>query len=222
MAADLVEKPSLPQTAIHDVESIYWVLLWICLSFLENSLSPGLRSSILNTTMNPKAYDGTGGRNKAGFISNCSSLDGLVFPNNTPMTDVLQILHYKLGARYREIPAYLVSVIRSHAAPDRTQSAEQSIEQSAEQGAEQGTKQGAEQGAEQGAKQSKKSDHEEILNILKVYLSCDGWPDEDPAVLQELLLSEEETFAFYSGSKRSRSVAKRNGVFGALPPAKRL
>jgi len=33
MAGDLVRDPETPQTVEHDLESLFWVLLWVCLLF---------------------------------------------------------------------------------------------------------------------------------------------------------------------------------------------
>jgi hypothetical protein len=35
MAADLVEPANVPQTFVHDIESAFWLLLWMVLKYRE-------------------------------------------------------------------------------------------------------------------------------------------------------------------------------------------
>ncbi len=41
MAAELVQKSDTPHTAVHDIESLIWVLLWICLKYMNSTFDIG-------------------------------------------------------------------------------------------------------------------------------------------------------------------------------------
>ncbi len=121
MAGDLVMDPRIPQTVEHDLESVFWILLWNCLLFMKSGLEIGVRSSIIKGTMNPRVFLGSGGVNKSAFMTSWISLN-LNMPENRPMQAMLRDLHALLGERYlRSIP---VSNLQSSTstAPGRTQS----------------------------------------------------------------------------------------------------
>ena len=96
MAADLVMNPKVTQTKEHDLESVFWILLWMCLSYMKTIMPPGLRADILNNIMSPRVHDGSGGMGKANFMASGISLKYLMAPN-CPMADLLKALHRLLG-----------------------------------------------------------------------------------------------------------------------------
>ncbi len=61
MAADLVQRSSIPHTFIHDLESAFWVMLWVVILYMPSSWDIGDRSYFLKETMSPRVYDNSGG-----------------------------------------------------------------------------------------------------------------------------------------------------------------
>ena len=70
MAVDLVEDPNTLQTLEHDLESFFWVLLWIVLTQVPCSWNIGLRSQFINDTMRPNVYGQSGGQARKTFLTN--------------------------------------------------------------------------------------------------------------------------------------------------------
>jgi len=63
-------------------------------------------------------------------------------------------------------------------------------------------------------------DHKIVLNMINKALKTPGWPDNDAADPQPLSMSCEMETSLRTGTKRLRSAAKENGVFGPLPAGK--
>jgi hypothetical protein len=200
MAADLVMNPRITQTEEHDLESVFWILLWMCLSYMKTTMPPGLRADILNNTMSPRVHDGSGGMGKANFMASSIALGDLTTPN-CPMADLLKDLHGLLSKRYRPQPKQDSS--SASPAPDRMQSeAEHTVE-----------------GATVDAARRDKVKHEEVLAMLEGFIGKEGWPDNDLAMTQERVVSKEDA---RTGSRRSRSCAELHGNAETEPAAKRL
>ena len=199
MSAELVEDPNAPQTVEDDLESFYWVLLWICLSYMDTNLEPGLRSSILNNTMNPRVYGGTGGCDKKNFIVNPTSLKNLEVDASPVMSKLIKSLHKRLGERYQsELSDSELLFPSSSTTSDTTSSAIQSAEQS-----------------------KKAVNHEELLQILREALEKGPWGKDDGASPQDIIPSQDEASRFSSRSKRSHSTASRTSGLSVPPQAKR-
>jgi hypothetical protein len=47
MAADFVKRSDIPQTLVHDLESFFWVLLWLVLTKVETNWKGGRLSSFI-------------------------------------------------------------------------------------------------------------------------------------------------------------------------------
>jgi hypothetical protein len=101
MAAELVENPEAVQTVEHDIESIFWVLLWMCLLYMDTNMDVGMRSSVIKDTMSPRVYANTGGSGKVDFLANRHRLDVLKTPTSPPVATLLKSLHEYLYNRYR-------------------------------------------------------------------------------------------------------------------------
>lgn len=52
MAAELVESADTPQTYAHDLESFFWVLLWVVITLVKTNLKGTKLSSIFHDVMN--------------------------------------------------------------------------------------------------------------------------------------------------------------------------
>ena len=198
MSAELIDDPNIPQTVEHDLESFYWVLLWICLSYMGTNLSTKKRSSILNSTMSPRAYNGTSGCDKKNFIANSASLLGLEVPASPVIPKLIKSLHQRLGEWYQlELPSSELLSSRSSVTSGTTSSTIQSAEQS-----------------------KKVVSHEELLQILQEALEDGLWGEGDHAVPQEVLASQDKVSHFSSCLKRSHSIASWTGGFCVPPQAK--
>ena len=62
MAAELIQHPETPQTFIHDLESAFWVLIWVVVSYMPTNMDAGKRSNFLKDIMSPKVYDKSSSR----------------------------------------------------------------------------------------------------------------------------------------------------------------
>jgi len=106
MAADLVERPNIPQTFVHDLESFFWVLLWIVLTRVQTSWTEGTRLFI-HEVMNPKVYEnGSGGRQKTIFLTAKYELSKKIFqiPGDPTLRDFLEGLYLLVATRYHDLP----------------------------------------------------------------------------------------------------------------------
>lgn len=196
MAGDLVKDPQIPQTTEHDLESAFWVLFWVTLSYLKTNYPPATRSSLLKQTMSPRCFVGVGGVDKVNFMINEAQLDDFATPDTPLVAKVVRYMHNLLGKRYRkkssltsdDVFADIPAVPISTAVPD-------SVVQEY---------------------------YDKILSVMRTALYEKEWPDPDPgAEPQEFVLSNEEMYAADSGPKRSRAIAEQNGAFLLLPEAKR-
>jgi hypothetical protein len=68
MAADLVESSEIPQTLEHDLESFFWVILWIVMTRVPTNWTDEARSILINDTMSPKVYSHTRGPVKKNWL----------------------------------------------------------------------------------------------------------------------------------------------------------
>jgi hypothetical protein len=106
MAADLVERSDIPQTFVHDLESFFWVLLWMVLTRVKTSWPEEVISSFIHETMNSRVYSGFGGRGKIDFLVAKVALNENRFKisGNSVLRDLLEGLQSLLAARHQERP----------------------------------------------------------------------------------------------------------------------
>jgi len=104
MAADLVENPAIPHTPKHNLESVFWVLLWMTLLYMKTSWSIKIRSSTLNSMMSPDVYQSSGGRGKLDFMRNPCALNDLYTPDNPKMEELLVGVFQMVRKRLEEVP----------------------------------------------------------------------------------------------------------------------
>ena len=100
MAGDLILEPGTIQTAGHDLESSFWVLLWIMLSFLKTGYVALLRSSILKQTMDPKCFGSSSGGDKINFMTSTYMISSCITPNTPLVGEILCSMHGVLGKWY--------------------------------------------------------------------------------------------------------------------------
>lgn len=208
MAGDLVYRPGTPQTFLHDLESAFWVLLYLTLLYVETTYNPEERSSIIQQTMNPKNIKGYGGMDKINFMSNPKSLIKLRTPQNPKVTVALKFMLLVLGERYRKQhdPGLLEASSLVSSTPTLDNSMLHVIN-----------------GSTDTVNGDREPDdvYEELLNGLKKALDDPSWTGSDPAVLQPIDLPVDEERAVHSGTKRSKSVAEQHVAFVQPPAPKR-
>ena len=102
MAADLVQRPSIAHTFVHDLESTFWVLLWVTLSYMSTSWGTEERSSFLKETMSPRVYNNSGGSNKIYFMQSNSAILEFSVCNNPILTALLISMKMTLAVRYQQ------------------------------------------------------------------------------------------------------------------------
>jgi Fungal protein kinase len=101
MAADLVQDSKIPQTIIHDLESFFWVLVWIVLMQVKISWTDQYRSGIICQTMNLKVYYGSGAVDKNMFLTSTLLTKGnLQIDRNPTLRGFLEALRILVFARY--------------------------------------------------------------------------------------------------------------------------
>jgi len=206
MAADLVKSPDVAHTLHHDLESFFWVLLWIILTRVPTSWIDEERSSFVNETMSPRVYRRTRGTQKRSWLTSGSPL----------IKEKFQITG---NPTLREFAAELLSTVsaRYHVEPALTKTS--SLNPFILSGGKPKT-------AEDQA--SVLLDHKTGMKFLNNYnlmlmqfenaLKAE-WPSNDQAIVQHILPSKSVVHVY--SSKRSRSMVEENGAFNTESASKR-
>ena len=79
---DIVHDPNTPHTVDHDLESFFWVLLWIVATRVKTNMDENEHSNLVNGTMCPKITGGSGGDIKRNFLELPSTLSRFQIPGN--------------------------------------------------------------------------------------------------------------------------------------------
>jgi hypothetical protein len=189
MAADLVESPIIPQTFHHDLESFFWVLLWIVLTQMKTSWAEAKRSAFLKSTFKPELYERsggvTGGEAKINFLKYIP-LNDFQIPGNTILTELVKGLKDTVSSRFDEEPS-------------RDDSEDEEDYQ---------------RRLKKFKDRSKlMKGHSKMLDQFASALDpSKKWPENDEASPQTLQLSIEEACAMQYSTKRSRSMYEGNAV----------
>jgi len=104
MAADLIGNPTINQTFIHDIESAFFVLLWMATHYVQAELQMDHLSGLVNSVFHPQIFGGSGAPGKIMFMRGEEELDELVFRDNAPLTRLLRTLKGLLAVRHRKQP----------------------------------------------------------------------------------------------------------------------
>ena len=214
MAADLIEKPDILQTFVHDIESAFFLLLWMALLFVNSSWQNPRLSSFINDIFHPPVFGGSGGSLKAMFMR-LEQLETLKFPGNAHLANLLHAWQSTLAVRYTKQPERdlcddsekfdLKDVILC-------------IHPQDDQGAESPPKVAATNGLlqEETYKQQLQQyellmrafrNHDVFLDILSRFFKIQGWPTNEPAAKQNTVLSHTEKQSLPTSSKRCREAA---------------
>ena len=79
MSAALVKNKTAPHTFINDLESTFYVIVWLLVMYSPSSMSPGDRTSFIKSVLDPEQFEGTGGSAKADFLQVRTALRELTF-----------------------------------------------------------------------------------------------------------------------------------------------
>jgi serine/threonine protein kinase len=105
MSAALVKDRNAPHTFVDDIESFFYVILWLSLMYSPSSMSPSDLTAFIQTVLDPKQYEGTGGSAKADFLMGRSALRGLTFEGRESLPLLLNNLATLFAARYEPEPS---------------------------------------------------------------------------------------------------------------------
>lgn len=208
MAADLVERPHTIHKFVHDLESFFWVLLWIVLTQVETTWNDEERSSYIKGTMSPKIYSNSGGRFKIQFLTS-QDLDSRRFeiPGNNILPRLLRGLRKVVAIRHTLPPA-----------PSTNESLDPT------------TIAGGTNVSVTNLSEAKKQydrdmtwldNHSMMITQFKNAINEPDWPTDDGAKNLRVLTSNSVVGVSISGSKRSRTMAEENGVFNEPSSSKR-
>ena len=81
MSAALVKSKEAPHTFVDNLESIFYVILWLSVMYLANSMLPASHTSFIQSVLDPKQFEGVGGSSKADFLQGHSTLREVMFNN---------------------------------------------------------------------------------------------------------------------------------------------
>lgn len=104
MAANLIEDPMIGQTFHHDLESAFFVLLWMAILYLESSWGDDYLSNFVTLIFHPQVFGNSGGLTKLMFMQSEEQPKELEIRNNTPLIALLHGLKELLSVRHRKQP----------------------------------------------------------------------------------------------------------------------
>ncbi|KAI9433451.1 hypothetical protein H4582DRAFT_2060874 [Lactarius indigo] len=104
MVVDLIGNPKINQTFIHDIESAFFVLLWMATHYVQAKLQTDHLSGLVNSVFHPQIFRSSGGPGNIMFMHGEEELDGLIFHDNAPLTQLLCTLKELLAVRHRKWP----------------------------------------------------------------------------------------------------------------------
>jgi hypothetical protein len=192
MAADLVANPTAPQDSVHDLESMFWVLLWATIKYMHTNWNESTCSSFLKTIMSPDTYCSMGGHQKSMWMI----ADGLGLPELEvslcfQLTLLLAQLKAQLSVQYKKKPTkssydFLgqYKVLRVAEETEKIKKAKAAL------------------------------GHKVIIFTFNDHLKKEGWPIDDAANPQPIVVSDAMMCKRGTSSKRSWAAARLNGVFG--------
>jgi hypothetical protein len=105
MSAALVKSKDTPHTFVDDLESIFYVILWLSLLYSPHSMSSSMLTSFVRRVFDPEQYEGTGGTAKVDFLKSQSDLEQLVFQKRPLLQPLLINLATLFAVRYEAKPS---------------------------------------------------------------------------------------------------------------------
>ena len=224
IAADLVMDPKINHTFVHDLESAFYVVLWLSIKFLPNSWSASTRRFVMSQLFNPDAFPTVGCSSKRNWMRNAVSEIGNF---NITGNEALQSLLVKLARLFQ----YRHMAIKSSdpPSPTRYNLSEPTSSLAPSQGAIQAilediqNKTAATQAATQVFQEVAWVGHNEVIRLFKNSLKPGAsWPDKEPTTKQEIGRARGEMAARSSNNKRSSQSVRRKDVGKQGTSQKRL
>ena len=81
MLAALIKCNDALHTFVDDLESMFYVILWLVLMYSPNSMTAEVCTSFMQQVLDPVQYTGMGGSAKADFLQGRSALRDLELEN---------------------------------------------------------------------------------------------------------------------------------------------
>lgn len=184
MAADLVEDPTIDHTFVHDLESAFYVVFWLSIRLLPNSLDPGERAHIIREVFNSPPISGKASDRKRSWVAaGPNRQNQFKVHQNRPLTGLIDSLHRVFQVRYsnesRQGPSDILNFAPSGCSlltVDKTIMQEHL---------------------------DCLGNHKGIISLFEKSLTCEiPWPEEDPATKQDISFPSELSVSA-SRSKRS-------------------
>lgn len=235
MAAELIADPTISHTPEHDLESVFWVLLWVTLLYTKTDWDLYLRSSTLTEAMNPKVYTTGGGASKLHFIRDRDSIRGLITGESPGLYMLLRGIHGIFSKRYHErtVLQYWTKekeFLDMSARMDEDVNADEAVSADEDEDEDVSTDKRADERmddddiARQSGEAGPDALYDAVLGVFNKVLKVKGkkrmWSKTDRAVRQPVLMPSETKSAAQSGPKRSRDMVEES--FGImLPPSTR-
>jgi Fungal protein kinase len=220
MAGDLVQRSDIQHTFAHDLESFFWVLLWIVLTRVKfNYDNATERSTIIHNTMNPRVCDGSGGYGKINFLlSPFMFTEGTALYSclpNKPLRTLLVQMKLAVADRYcrlgskKESPPEPEPESESEPEPEPEPVSIVSIALERDDIPKSGESYDALVAQDKDSKlpvsMGLVNDHQNLIKLFDRLLErSSSWPSGDKAEFQPINPSSSEHAAACSGSKRSR------------------
>ena len=104
MSAALVKNKTAPHTFIDDLESTFYVIVWLLVMYSPSSMSPGDRTSFIKSVLDPEQFEGMGGSAKADFLQARTALWELTFADRPTLQPLLIDLATLFSVRYEKEP----------------------------------------------------------------------------------------------------------------------
>ena len=202
LAAELINDPQINQTFIHDIESAFLILLWVSVCYLESTFNTANRSDFVDTIFNPRVYGSSGGMTKANFMAS-DEWSMPSFPKNGPLTNLLREMKFRLSFRYKKHPTELY-----HLSNPLLSATLQS--QDVQGGASESWSLNKRLIQTYESFNEQLKDHNAMIECINNFLTCNGWPDTEPARKMEIALANEVKTALRSSSKRCRDAAEES------------
>ena len=109
MARDLVQQFNIQHTFTHNLESFFWVLLWIVLTWVPTYYTNAVRSGFIHGTMSLKVCSGSGGSTKINFLVSSRMLEERVedfcLSNNPSLRALLVEMKHTVADQYLSLPS---------------------------------------------------------------------------------------------------------------------
>jgi len=204
MAADLVMDQTIDHTFVHDLESAFYMVLWLSMRLLPNSWSPSARGHVMAELFDPPSEGPDGAHSKRNWMATSyarlcgtdshrlNSAGPFEIANNEVLPDLILTLCSFFEARHKDISAMRRKRIPYSPPAQRP----------------------TETNATYQKEMLSHLDHEEIIKVFDSSLNVgkdDGqWPEEEPATKQCIeRVGEKWRYRSSRSNKRSQS---RSGI----------